>query len=183
MQYRRKSDGVIVEIERRVGLIFDDYKVEEKTPSLVFVYWVSEKKFERDYEKVEEEKPMDKIKYNSCQSIESKPYTTMKECERIRLMRENEEKPMHNFKVGDRINVYTGKLRITGFTITEIKNDLIKIKDEFADMYYHHKQCRKLKKRERKRIWANISADGNQLLGVSNISTVGWIEFVEVRKK
>lgn len=107
---------------------------------------------------------------------------------------EGYQKPMYNFKVGDRVVFYSG-IRNKGIII-EIGNQIIvrqdrkDIQQETVGLFYlHPKQCRKLKKRVVRRAWVcpdfiqRMDNDFDGLLGIKGKPQEGWTEFVEVRKK
>lgn len=217
MKYRRKSDGVIVDAKGHFGWTGDNYKIEEKTPNFVYVYWVNRRKFERDYEEIKEEKPMFTHPITApCEKcgipqiyLHGQEAPVCKDTARCdeRLKRkapplqeiklnlgEGYQKPMRNFKVGDRVVFYSG-IRNKGIII-EIGNQIIvrqdrkDIQQETVGLFYlHPKQCRKLKKREVRRAWVcpdfiqRMNNDFDGLLGIKGKPQEGWTEFVEVRKK
>jgi hypothetical protein len=97
------------------------------------------------------------------------------------------------FKVGDRVAVYGHSEggALNGFYGTVAKdsgNGWINVEWDCDDWLnkverVHEKQCRRLKKRERMRIWVPIDADG-KLLGERHFREClpPFIEFVEVRR-
>jgi hypothetical protein len=119
----------------------------------------------------------------------------------------DKEKPMHNFKAGDKVAIYgtigysgisSGELVCDGFqsTIKSVDgNYFIVIHNDRPSLWsrVHYKQCRKLKKkREPGRIWIKnemcemksltqfaITVTASQVKPLSG----EWTEFVEVRKK
>jgi len=101
---------------------------------------------------------------------------------------------MSELKPGDRVAVYWGK-RCVG-TVEMIRNDgLLQISVEngsTSDTWIAHpKQCRKLVKKERRRVWfEKVDIGQNHWNGYSNEKEI-WeslkpgerVEFIEVRKK
>lgn len=94
------------------------------------------------------------------------------------------------FQVGDRVRVYHGHKSFKG-TIKDIHNGggglLYVMEDGFysypEDAPFSPKQCRKLVKKERRRVW--ISYLGKSMNEVVTIPQKGphWVEFVEVKRK
>lgn len=104
---------------------------------------------------------------------------------------------MKNYKVGDRVKIYGCIFRSSDESLHHITVDgltgeikeiclsgYITVKTNFDETFLAHpKQCRKLVKKERRRIW--VSPD-YEFLGPDNTSLIpkeGWLEFVEVKKK
>lgn len=101
---------------------------------------------------------------------------------------------MTQFKVGDRVRIY-------GFHIDDAGHVMDRTIDEVCDNgllgtdggeYVHPKQCRRLVKRERRRVWVNVYGGGmnyvahpTQEVADRNAlqSRVECIEMVEVRRK
>ena len=97
---------------------------------------------------------------------------------------------MTKFKVGDRVAFYDGIARNTG-TVDEIDSTVDAIRVD--DVWLHAKQCRRLKKKERRRVWLNpefvpsayqpkTRAVGTKLV-ISVTPVPEFIEFVEVKRK
>lgn len=98
---------------------------------------------------------------------------------------------MKKFSVGDRVAVYNHRGRILG-RIDSITNGFLDVSAGSGHAFSPHpKQCRLLKKKERRRIWVSPeyfgsgpyfhrSGDG---LPVRTSEDKAWIEFVEVKKK
>jgi predicted RNA-binding Zn-ribbon protein involved in translation (DUF1610 family) len=103
------------------------------------------------------------------------------------------------FKPGDRVAVYTGTesaagWRITGtvakFPIPECPGVMVD-RDDGRRQTYHPKQCRRLVKRERRRVWCHyLQAPNESNIGRCFIRPTEdpynvdeWIEFVEVPRK
>ena len=212
MKYRRKSDGVIVDAEFMPYWTGDFYRIKDpdNTANCIFFYDIPRKKFEPEYEEIKEEKPM---------FIESTVATCMK-CGQVQTYLHGQEvpicrttagcdggltrkapppldykKPMHNFKVGDRVAVYTMQNdrrigAIKHINNTHIINFMVVFDNqkEYEWGNFHPKQCRKLKKAEPMRFWGRRSVIevGTTLFNMQ-VSTVKpetgeWFEFVEVRK-
>lgn len=116
-------------------------------------------------------------------------------CDRMpfyRLFEIIKEKPMHNFKVGDRVYCYNTNLMniaIRHIGIVEcIDKCLLTIRTDSSRMIANYKQCRKLKKMERRRLWIKSEQPINSIYGLdfehlSSVEKEGYVEFVEVMKK
>ena len=101
---------------------------------------------------------------------------------------------MADFKVGDRVALYArnlvqDKMERVVCNVLEIDEKRgLKLGTERGGFWFHPKQCRKLKKKERRRIWVlgnatEISNYQMQVRTVAPSSPEYWAEFVEVRKK
>lgn len=96
---------------------------------------------------------------------------------------------MSKFKVGDRAIVYYYDSTTKG-TIIQINNDTVLLRDDAGQDtgWFYYKQCRKLVKKERKRIWilnGPLEAKFNTLEPKYQKPNDlrYYTEFVEVRKK
>lgn len=105
----------------------------------------------------------------------------------------------NKFKIDDRVARYSEE-RTTG-RIIEVCEDsvLVALDKKYQDAtsqwteWVHHKQCRRLVKKERRRIWVKKEPIKNEILIVlQNPPTGGlngefspdkWIEFIEVKKE
>lgn len=95
------------------------------------------------------------------------------------------------FVAGEKVAVYMdGATRKTGIVIgfsSHAKDKELHVEFNIGSgerFWAHPKQCRRLVKKERKRVWVQYRDDGSW----SNFSIVepvraGWVEFVEVKKK
>lgn len=98
---------------------------------------------------------------------------------------------MSKFKVGDRVVMYNGFARHTGVINSLVRSSLYQIKIDSTEsvMTFHEKQCRKLVKKERRRVWVDVEAlraiseDSVNGKGDGLIDVSEWIEFTEVRRK
>lgn len=96
------------------------------------------------------------------------------------------------FKVGERVAVYDGFGRDIGI-VEEIRDGILSIGSEDSDRFVAHpKQCRRLVKKPKRRVFLRESAGGNLTSGwtidIDTASDFGhpngkWIEFIEVRRK
>jgi hypothetical protein len=94
------------------------------------------------------------------------------------------------FKVGDRVAVYDGGFILNGNAgvITKIFSEgktvvKLDVETEYAAMpTVHMKQCRRLIKKPRRRVWARFCNDGT-LMSMSQVPGLDYVEFIEVRKK
>lgn len=92
------------------------------------------------------------------------------------------------FKVGDRVAVYNSENRYTG-TVTKISSefftDCIFVAREKSEYVYHKKQCRKLVKKERRRVWVRFEDPAGSTHSFNPACAIApdWAEFVEVRQK
>lgn len=88
---------------------------------------------------------------------------------------------MNTFKVGDRVRVYLGCFDKVG-TISSIDGTLVRIRDDVGNLgNYHYKQCRKLKKKEKKKArewWIKLSAKCHSS-GNYSCSNIAWAEPVD----
>jgi hypothetical protein len=100
---------------------------------------------------------------------------------------------MKEFKVGDRVAAYTGKTnypdairRAVGEIAQIAANGAILLKHDTLDYWYSPKQCRRLIKRERRRVWVNPKYQslyhGSECV-FRDEPRDGFVEFIEVRKK
>lgn len=65
------------------------------------------------------------------------------------------------FKVGDKVAIYDGGMRIVG-TISRINNsDTVMLELYSSKEHFHWKQCRRLKKKERRVVWVAEDKSGN----------------------
>lgn len=100
------------------------------------------------------------------------------------------------FKIGDSVAVYSHELgRAVGrvVNIQPLKPPWVSVCFDTHTSVVHPKQCRKLVKKERKRIWINLNGCEKQIgfpdatfaptATFQDYSCNGWIEFVEVKKK
>lgn len=99
----------------------------------------------------------------------------------------------NKFKVGDRVAVYETGRRKTGI-IKEVDESVIaqsifvnldEDPDECSGIWFHPKQCRRLRFREKRRFWINPQSPLLKFGFTNTFSVVkqeGWIEFVEVKK-
>jgi hypothetical protein len=101
-------------------------------------------------------------------------------------------------KPGDRVAVYDG-CRFVGVVqdIDENSDDqsvYVVSSSSMCDGWYHPKQCRKLVKRGRRRVWMlekHLKSETFQVRGLGEpafkepepLATGQWVEFIEVRKK
>ncbi len=105
------------------------------------------------------------------------------------------------FKVGDRVAMYGAIYTHTGWrdarglrgtVIIVHSNDSIRVEVDKATFDVHPIQCRKLVKKEQRRIWMNVNPfdfevvriNVPQIGGHGEISSTpqeGWLEFVEVK--
>jgi hypothetical protein len=106
---------------------------------------------------------------------------------------------MSKFKVGDKIAVYTDHKRSVGIIeavppIQGLSKDQLYVRIAIPAGHAHltpnTKQCRLLKKKERRRVWVDpeylrsdgfFACDGD--LPVRTTERADWIEFLEVVKK
>lgn len=99
------------------------------------------------------------------------------------------------FKVGDRVAVYFNGTRLTGSVVgyNNEEDSLAVLKSTATDydtVSAHPKQCRLLKKKERRRIWIHrdayfkAQAISREMIGFSREMLHDTdIEFIEVKKK
>ena len=95
------------------------------------------------------------------------------------------------FKVGDRVRVYHGLMRFDG-TVKQTSTSLLAVEYELSSgekraSEFQTQQCRKLVKRERRRVWL-MRGQLEQGYGViaaeySQPEGNAYAEFVEVRRK
>lgn len=95
------------------------------------------------------------------------------------------------FKVGDKVRAYSGSLSYL-YTVSSIEtHGMLSFKE--TSYWFHRKQCRKLVKKERRRVWVGWDYRNvlNQAMRVTAHKPAdNWacsdevvIEFVEVKKK
>lgn len=99
---------------------------------------------------------------------------------------------MSNFKVGEMLAYYTGNMRFV-LKLSRIDDDGIlhfyaEHNPGYVNSMAHPKQCRRLVKKPRRRVWAQLNSDGiysnlGELLVNGCIQNGERIEFIEVRKK
>lgn len=102
------------------------------------------------------------------------------------------------FKPGDRVRVFHGLYSFTGRVAHVDRNilELVDIPDRFRGTRYHEKQCRKLVKRKRRRIWVNEYENSDQWYGYAYLTRaiadkyavqtgtrIRCTEFIEARPK
>lgn len=100
---------------------------------------------------------------------------------------------MKDPKVGERVMVYQGRLSFKAEIRGIFESGLLHIKadDEHNrdSGVVHPNQCRRLKKKERRRIWVKYNANGfvNRNFVASEarppLEEFNWVEFIEVKKK
>lgn len=96
------------------------------------------------------------------------------------------------FKVGDRVAAYVSGRRYAGEIVQTIPKLLVhvfKVHENYNPLHLHPKQCRKLVKKARRRIWINkvefpLSPvyDGIHLSRTKPDDFNQWVEFVEVSR-
>lgn len=111
------------------------------------------------------------------------------------------------FAVGERVRVYGSSVRhwyegevASGVVCEPGAEHLVRVKIDGTDRYceFHPKQCRRLIKKQRRRIWAYITGDGNICVSTEKPTdgcmcsneyccekryfASGWSEFIEVKK-
>ena len=104
----------------------------------------------------------------------------------------------HNFYVGGRVAMYgTGETNSTFWdgdrgTVLSINNNILTVMpDDFPEEKHlmHFRQCRKLVKRPRRRVWVDLvglqKGLDNVVASTLHTSDINgtWVEFIEVRKK
>lgn len=92
---------------------------------------------------------------------------------------------MSKFKVGEKVVVYDFSGRFTG-TLTEGPNEngsFFVSSHERGPRWVHEKQCRKLVKKERRRVFLTETQARYYSVRASAEQTPNTIEFVEVRKR
>lgn len=97
------------------------------------------------------------------------------------------------FKVGDRVAVYSSKKRFKGTVTSDVITSAGLIQIKFDDGYlwdFFPQQCRRLIKKQRRRVWVHkevidnedisddVTFDFNQI----KINQYDWIEFIKVKK-
>lgn len=105
------------------------------------------------------------------------------------------------YKVGDRVAVYgtvpcelnkysNAYKRGAKATVTNVHaDDEIEVETIYGKTVCHPKQCRRLKKKERRRVWVfppHLESDSPHMVAANGpvYSDEGaWIEFVEVKKR
>ncbi len=101
---------------------------------------------------------------------------------------------MSKFEVGDRIAIYEEleRWKATIIKINELGHlyVLYLFEGEEVRDYFHPKQCRKIKKKERRRVWVDkIDYSANEISTHRPIrfdnpfDSINWVEFVEVKKR
>lgn len=101
--------------------------------------------------------------------------------------------PKRPFEVGDRVAAYNCTKRYEG-VVWSIDNRrwpttlVIETRDDVLS--FHPKQCRRLVRKERRRVWVNMDhwdyykADNPAHAYLEEPQdTPGWVEFIEVKKK
>lgn len=95
---------------------------------------------------------------------------------------------MNKFKVGDRVRAYE-KAFLTEGIIKLIQGKVIVIESNNNDHYFHRKQCRKLIKKPRRRIWVAVdqsrvvhNAYQTRAQAIMDADDANLVEFVEVKK-
>lgn len=94
------------------------------------------------------------------------------------------EKPAKRpLQVGDRVAFYTQHGRTVG-TVERVGVFKLKVSGDNGGTLFdvHPKQCRRLVKRERHRLWINPSVALNRDW-IAPEPVEGWVEYVEVRRK
>lgn len=196
MKYRRKIDGVIVEAN------VSDHSMEFVCPRCSpATHMMSKAMFNASYEEIKEEKPMlVKMNCKECGKehvVSSKAGYMCLTCSiavRVKDMEAKiikQVKPMHNFKVGDRVYCYNTNLMnisIRHIGIVEcIDKCLLTIRTDSSGIIANYKQCRKLKKRERKRVWVHEEVFTGLQARFVTITPCApesrYKEFIEVRKE
>lgn len=90
------------------------------------------------------------------------------------------------FKIGDRVAVYQsffGRSERNIGLVIDTGNQAIKVQHDSGLMWIlHPKQCRRLVKKERRRIWV-LREPGFALGDIRDYEVGGYTEFVEVKKK
>lgn len=93
------------------------------------------------------------------------------------------------FRIGDRVAVYVGGCegvpaakRLGTITSVDITSPQVKVQydDSGATWWAHGKQCRRLIKKERRRVWImphTLKVEA----GICEKPIDGWVEFVEVK--
>lgn len=101
--------------------------------------------------------------------------------------------PKHKFKVGDKVVVYDSR-RLIGKVTSRVEQNGMPgtlfvegtyINGQPFQLTPHHKQCRLLKKKERRRVWIywdDINTGRPHTL-LSDTNIPNYVEFVEVKKK
>lgn len=96
------------------------------------------------------------------------------------------------FEIGQRVAVYFWDRRCTGEVISVLPNGSLEVKlDSYSSgTSVHPKQCRRLVKKPRRRVWIKwqtmpktLEPLGNVFVSRLDRSENGWVEFAEVRKK
>lgn len=91
---------------------------------------------------------------------------------------------MGNFKVGDRVRIYCENSIIKTDTIRELGIDSCRCSSPYS--WYYLKQCRRLKKKDRRRIWVwgqlFTLGEISQYVKTSKPNQDGWIEFSQVKQ-
>jgi hypothetical protein len=104
-------------------------------------------------------------------------------------------KRKHSISVGDRVRVYgfddaEGLWDGDKATVTCINESTIEVKGDHETLpaFVHPKQCRRLKKRERRRVWVKMSKNDKGQWCAREVTALvpqtepGWVEFIEVRR-
>lgn len=90
-------------------------------------------------------------------------------------------------KVGDRVAVYTGGNRYVAEIADMLNDGTLRFErvGAIGSFYAHPKQCRRLIRRERRRVYIQENPATKELgFGwVDGRPGQGWVEFVEVRRK
>jgi hypothetical protein len=95
----------------------------------------------------------------------------------------------NKFNVGDRVAFYTSAGRSTG-VISEVRLVIVAIKTHEGGIpiWQHVKQCRRLKKKEPRRVWCVLGESGMVIAATCDAphehadEPRKWLEFREVRK-
>lgn len=91
------------------------------------------------------------------------------------------------FQVGDRVRAYSWAAVYAGRVI-RVEGDRVYLGlDGGGNLDFHPKQCRRLVRKERRRVWVKLPTDfhpqhrANGMVSVDPVD--GWVEFIEVRRK
>lgn len=100
---------------------------------------------------------------------------------------------MSKFQAGDRVRVYENAESILTGTVADLGGGKVRvlIEPHGASWVFHPKQCRKLVKKERRRVWIACRDSGLSVFGGKLVNPAGifrspspeFVEFVEVRRK
>lgn len=97
--------------------------------------------------------------------------------------------PKKPLQVGERVAAYSGGDRHVGTVERKLSSGAYEIDVESGHLLVHPKQCRRLVKKPRRRIWLfKAYLDGGRVQGSPILlappnTSEAWIEFSEVRKK